>query len=157
MLFETGFLGTDAPLYLDVVTLYFSLLPFLLAGSIYLAVRKQFVLHYRSQIMIFFITVAMILLFEISVRIDGGFLEFSKQSSFSMTFLSIFLAIHILIAVLSVILWVIVLYTSYREYQAERDREVFARVHKRKTHLLFSGLTVTSVMGVMIYLFLFVW
>lgn len=157
MLFEAGFLGTKAPLYLDVITIYFAVLPLALAASIYMAIRKQYVLHYRSQMVIFFISVVMVLLFEIGVRIDEGFLAFAKQSSFSMTFLSIFLAIHILIAVLSVILWVIVLYTSYREFHAETDREDFAHRHKRKTYLLFSGLTITSGMGVMIYLFLFVW
>jgi len=157
MFFDEGFLGTHAPLYLDMVTIYFALLPFVLGASIYTAIRKQFVLHYRSQMVIFFISLVMVLLFEIGVRIDGGFLAFAKQSSFSMTFLSIFLAIHILIAILSVILWVIVLYTSYREFHAETDREDFAHRHKRKTHLLFAGLTITSVMGVMIYLFLFVW
>ncbi len=157
MLFEPGFLGTNAPLYMDIVTIYFALLPFMLAGSIYAAIRKQIDLHYRSQIVIFFISVAMVLLFEVSVRIDGGFLEFSRQSSFSMTFLSIFLATHILIAVLSVILWVIVLYTSYREFHSDMNMSDFSRMHKRKTRLLFAGLTSTSIMGVMIYLFLFVW
>jgi len=157
MLFEPGFLGTNALLYMDIVTIYFALLPFMLAGSIYAAIRKQFDLHYRSQIVIFFITVVMVLLFEIGVRIDGGFLEFAKQSTFPMSFLSIFLAVHILIAVLSVILWVFVLYTGYREFNAGVDRVDFARTHKRKTHLLFGGLMITSITGVMIYFFLFVW
>jgi len=74
-----------------------------------------------------------------------------------MTFLSIFLAIHILIAVLSVMLWVIVLYTSYREFHSGMNMSDFSHTHKRKTRLLFAGLTTTSIMGVMIYLFLFVW
>lgn len=157
MLFETGFLGTAAPLYLDVATIYFALLPFLLAGSIYLALRKQFVLHYRSQIAIFIISLIIVLFFEIGVRIDGGFLVYSQGSTLSMAFLSIFLGVHIAIAVMSVILWVIVLYTSLREFRSGMDMVEFARRHKKKSRTLFAGLTVTSIMGVMIYLFLFVW
>jgi len=157
MLFETGFLGTDAPLYIDLVTVYFALLPFLLSGSIYLAIRKQFKRHYRSQIAIFIISIIMVLLFEIGVRIDGGFLMFAKESTLSMAFLSIFLAVHIAIAVMSVVLWIIVLYTSLREYKSEMEMAEFSRRHKKKSRMLFGGLTVTSIMGVMIYLFLFVW
>ncbi len=157
MLFETGFLGTGAPLYLDVITLYFGILPFILAGSILFAIRKQYALHYRSQIAIFIITVVMVLLFEIGMRIDGGFMTYMEEGVMSMALFSIFLAVHIAVAVISVILWTIVLYTSFREYKAGVDMVEFARTHKRKSRLLFGGLTFTSVTGVLIYLILFVW
>ncbi len=157
MLFETGFLGTGAPLYLDVITLYFSFLPFMLAGSILFAIGKQYERHYRSQIAIFIVTVVMVLLFEIGMRIDGGFMAYMKEGVLSMALFSIFLAVHIAVAVISVILWTIVLHTSLREYKAGVDMVEFARRHKRKSRLLFGGLTFTSITGVMIYLFLFVW
>lgn len=157
MIFESGFLGTSAPLYLDIVTVYFAFLPLLLGGSVFLAVKKQLEAHYRSQIVIFIITVVMVLVFEIGVRLDGGFVAYAQGSTLSMAFLSIFLGVHIAIAVISVILWVITLYTSLREYHSTMDSVEFADRHKKKTYLLFAGLTVTSIMGVMIYLFLFLW
>lgn len=156
MFFEPGFLGTGAALYLDVVTLYFALLPFLLGYAIRFAVKKEYTKHYRSQIVIFVLSLVMVIVFEIGVRLSGGFLEFAKGSSFSLTFLSVFLGVHILIALLTVVLWVIVLYTSYREYREGGDMALFARRHKRKAWVLFAGLCITSVMGVMIYAFLFV-
>jgi len=156
MFLEPGFLGTKALMYMDVITLYFALLPFFLAFSIRYAVKKEYKKHYYSQIVIFIVSLIMIILFEIGVRFSGGFIEFSKESSVSFAFLSSFLGVHIFIALLSVILWIIVLYTSLREYKAGGDMAVFATRHKRKARVLFAGLTVTSIMGVMIYIFLFV-
>ena len=42
MLFSKGFLGTSAPFYLDLATVYFAVLPLLLAFSIYYAVKKEY-------------------------------------------------------------------------------------------------------------------
>jgi putative membrane protein len=156
MFFAPGFLGTGAPVYLDVVTLYFALLPFLLAYAVRFAIRKEYARHYRSQIAIFVMSLVMVVVFETGVRLSGGFLEFAKGSSFSLTFLSVFLGVHILIALLSVVLWVIVLYTSYREFREGGDTALYAKRHKRKARVLLAGLCITSAMGVMIYAFLFV-
>jgi putative membrane protein len=156
MFFAPGFFGTGAPVYLDVVTLYFALLPFLLAYAVRFAIRKEYAKHYRAQIAIFVLSLVIVVVFEVGVRLSGGFLEFAKGSSFSLTFLSVFLGVHILIALLSVVLWVIVLYTSYREYKEGGDSALFARRHKRKAWVLFAGLCVTSLMGVTVYAFLFV-
>ncbi len=156
MFFDPGFLGTKASLYLDVVTIYFGLLPFLLAFSIRYALKKEYEKHYRSQIVIFTITLIIVMIFEVGIRFSGGFIEFAKESSIPMTFLSIFLGVHIVIAILSVILWVILIYTSLREYRVGGDMAIFAKYHKQKTRVLFVGLTLTSIMGIMIYIFLFV-
>ena len=44
MFFSKGFLGTDAPLYMDIATIYFAILPFLLAfaagAMIYVVVEE---------------------------------------------------------------------------------------------------------------------
>ncbi len=156
MFLEPGFLGTKAFMYLDLVTLYFAMLPFLLAFSIRYALKKEYEKHYRSQIIIFMVSLVVVVVFEIGVRLSGGFTEFTKESTLPYTFLSVFLGIHILIALLSIVLWVIVLYTSLQEYRSGRDMAAFARSHKRKARVLFIGLTVTSITGVMIYIFLFV-
>jgi hypothetical protein len=34
-MFEAGFLGTHAPAYMDVITLYFALLPFMLGVGVF--------------------------------------------------------------------------------------------------------------------------
>lgn len=55
-MFELGFLGTRAAFYMDLVTVYFALLPFLLAFSIRQAMVGNISLHYKSQMIIFALT-----------------------------------------------------------------------------------------------------
>ncbi len=63
MFFEKGFLGTTAPLYLDITTVYFTSLPFLLAISIYFAIKKEFEKHFLSQAIILGLTLVVVVIF----------------------------------------------------------------------------------------------
>lgn len=153
MLFEPGFLGTKALLYMDVVTLYFAALPFLLAVSIFMAIRGRYELHYRSQIAILAVTVIMVLLFETGVRISGGFADYAPQSFMPYDFLLIFLVIHIFIALMAVGGWIYLIISSYRSYR-EGTLERGGK-HAKIGRWIFGALTLTSVMGCSIYAFLF--
>ena len=117
MLFSKGFLGTSAPFYLDFATVYFALLPFLLAFSIYLATKKEYKKHFISQAIILGVTLVVVVIFEIGVRIDGGFLEYSKNSNISYDFLLTFLIIHILIAIFAVGGWLYLFISTYKAYK----------------------------------------
>jgi putative membrane protein len=153
MFFEPGFLGTRAAFYMDVVTLYFAILPFLLGFSIRQAIIGNISLHYRSQMVILALTMVMVVIFELGVRISGGFVEYVKMSSVSYDFLLIFLAVHILIALFAVGGWIYLIVTSYKTYMRE-GREAMGK-HRRMGKWIFGALTITSIMGCSIYLFLF--
>lgn len=153
MFFEPGFLGTKALMYMDIVTLYFAILPFLLGFSIYQAIRGNIKLHFQSQFIILAITIIMVLIFEIGVRLSGGFMEYAKHSSLSFVFLLIFLLIHIFIALMAVGGWIYLIISTYKSYQngiLENSEK-----HRKMGKWIFSALTVTSIMGCSIYLFLF--
>ena len=60
-----GFLGTSAPFYLDLATVYFAFLPFLMAFSIYFAVKKEYKKHFISQAIILGTTLVIVVIFEI--------------------------------------------------------------------------------------------
>ena len=152
-MFEIGFLGTRAPFYMDIVTLYFALLPFLLLASILFAVFNRIKLHYISQMIIYSTTLVMTLVFEIGVRIDGGYLKYLELSNISKPFMHTFLAIHIFIAVISVIAWSILLVNSYRSHKSNTFK---AKNHKKHAKIVTAGLVITSIMGVWIYDMLFI-
>ena len=152
MIFSTGFLGTSAPFYLDLATIYFAVLPFLLAFSIYLAVKKKYKQHFISQAMILITTLLIIVIFEIGIRISGGFLEYSKYSSISFEFMFIFLIIHILIAIIAVAGWLFLFISSYRAY---KNNTFDTNKHKKIGKAIFMALTISSIMGICLYLFLF--
>ena len=155
-MFEVGFFGTSAPLYMDIATLLFALLPFLLALSIRYAVLKQYRKHFMSQIAIVIMTLIVVVIFEIGVRVSGGFMEFSKASSLPFTFLLLFLIVHIIIAVAAVCGWIYLIIVSYRGYKQEGINATIFKQHKKMGRWIFAALTLTSIMGSCIYIFLFV-
>ena len=155
MFFEPGFLGTRAAMYMDVVTVYFALLPFLTAFAIRFAVKGNHVAHYRSQMAILGVTLLLVVVFEIGVRIGGGFLAYVKESGVNYPFMVTFLVVHILVAMATVGSWVFLIYSARRAYLEQGpSAEAFAG-HKKTGRRVFGGIVLTSAMGVAIYLFLF--
>ncbi len=154
-MFEAGFLGTKALMYMDIITIYFGLLPFLMASAIYMAIKKRYKLHYKMQLSIFALTLIIVIIFEVGVRISGGFSAFMEESNASYTYMLMFLVIHVLGAILSVVLYSILIYSSTQQYIFKK--EPFASNHKRMGQVVFFGMTITSIMGILIYYFLFMY
>ncbi|MDD2789634.1 MAG: DUF420 domain-containing protein [Sulfurimonas sp.] len=153
-MFETGFLGTSAPFYMDFITLYFAVLPFLMGVGIFMAVKKRYELHYKMQLAIFVVTLLVVGIFEVGVRISGGFSAFMQQSNANETFMIIFLVIHILIALVAFVLYSVLMYSAVKEFRLKSTPVV--KSHKKLGMIVFAGMSITSLMGVMIYYFLFV-
>jgi putative membrane protein len=153
MFFSKGFLGTAAPFYLDLATVYFAVLPFLLAFSIFFAIKKQYKKHFISQAVILSVTLFIVVIFEIGIRISGGFIEYSKYSNISYDFMLVFLIIHILIAIAAVGGWLFLFISSYKQY---KTNTLNTTLHKKIGKAIFIALSISSIMGVCIYFFLFV-
>ncbi|MEA3227540.1 MAG: DUF420 domain-containing protein [Campylobacterota bacterium] len=147
-MFETGFLGTRAPFFMDFVTLIVALLPFLVAGAIYLARIKKYRVHSYAQILIFAISVIVLIYFEIGVRVGGGFNAFMDGSSISYNYAFFVLILHILIAVTTLILWFITL-IRVKKFLPSGG-------HKLLGKITFVGITFTSLSGIWVYFLLFV-
>ncbi len=151
MMFETGFLGTHAPFFMDVMTLYFALLPFLLAYSVSFAVHKKFETHIRSQLFIFGFSMFMILFFEVGVRLDGGFNAYMQESRFPYSAVLLYLIVHVVFALLTVVVWGATVYSGYKAYKQEGLHAPFFIGHKKRARWLFVAITITSIMGCSMY------
>ena len=145
-MFENGFLGTSAPLYMDIITLYFGLLPLLMGYAIYMAIKKRYELHKKMQFVIYTLTLLVVVFFEIGVRISGGFAYFMQGSNAGEAFLFTFLLFHIFVAFISVVAYSLLIYKVITRHQS----------HKKFGQIVYLGMTITSITGVMIYHFLFV-
>lgn len=156
MFSQVGFLGTKAPLFLDLVTIYFALLPFFLGYSIYYAIKKQYQKHFISQAIILATTLVVVVVFEIGVRITGGFMEYSEGSSVSYSFMLTFLIVHIIVAIASVAGWLYLFIISYIAYKKDKFKTIQSTKHKKIGKAIFLSLTISSIMGVCIYIFLFI-
>ena len=82
-MFETGFLGTRAPFFMDFVMIMVALLPLLALVAISMAKVKAYKLHALSQSIIFIVSVIVVGYFEYGVRAGGGFEKFMEQSNTS--------------------------------------------------------------------------
>lgn len=154
-MFEQGFLQTDAPIYLDMVTVYFAILPFLLFGGIVFAINKNHEAHYKMQLSTYIFTLIMVIIFEIGMRMSGGFAKYMEDTTINETFMLGFLIFHILIALSSVVLWTILIYSAVKEYKLKHQPIV--KSHKKLGMIVYGGITMTSFTGVLIYYFLFIY
>lgn len=156
MFFEPGFLGTRAPMYLDLVALYFMALPFLLFISIRFAVKGNIKAHLKSQLAIFIMTLVMIVVFEVGMRLAGGFKEYIKESSVPYSFFITFLIVHILVAIATVNLWSYQIISSVKSYKKGTLIGENAQRHKKIGKYLMIGITITLIQAGCIYYFMFV-
>ena len=147
-MFEVGFLGTRAPLFMDVVTLIVALLPFLVAGAIYLAKIKKYKLHSYAQIFIFAFSVIVIFYFELGVRVGGGFNTFMDGSAVAHNYAFFVLILHIAIAVITLVLWFVTLIKA--------KKFLSQGIHKKMGKITFLGIILTTLSSMWVYLLLFV-
>jgi putative membrane protein len=148
-MFESGFLGTRAPFFMDFVTLIVAILPMLVAGAISLARAKKYKYHAFLQIFIFAFATIVLVYFEIGVRVGGGFKAFMQGSSVSHDYAFFVLLLHIAIAVVTLLIWSITLLRA--------KRFLTLGIHKLLGRISFIGIVLTSLSGIWVYLILFVY
>ncbi len=143
------------PNYMTIFTAYTIFLPIMLYISINFARKKQIKKHIISQSLILAVSLAFILYFEIMVRLDGGFLKYLNIDTIPFALIIIYMAIHTLIAIAAVGGWLFLFIKSVKEYKKE-GFETFSFNHKRIGQAIFIALSISVVMGVIIYLALFI-
>ncbi len=154
-MFESGFLGTRAPFFMDFMTLVVALLPFLIIVAILFAKCKKIKLHIASQLSLYFLSIIVVGYFEYGIRIGGGFEVFAKGSSLSYSFLFGFLIFHIIISIISVIWWTKTVIGGLKAYNDDELPGVISKIHRRDGLLSMIGISLTSLSGIWVYLFLF--
>ncbi|MDM5272249.1 DUF420 domain-containing protein [Sulfurovum sp. zt1-1] len=155
-MFEAGFLGTRAPLFMDIVTIIVALLPFLILGAISLAKRKLYNLHATVQKILFIVSVIVVVYFEYGVRNVGGFDAFMEGSSTPKGYAFWVLIFHIAIAVVTLGIWINTLLRAKRDRRMNVLPGMYSISHKKAGMRTFTGIVLTSVTGIWVYYLLFV-
>ncbi len=155
-MFQAGFLGTRAPFFMDFVTIIVALLPLLIVIAIFFAKKGQMKLHIASQLFLFVFSLIVVGYFEYGVRVGGGFEDFAKESSLSQKFLFEFLLLHIVISIITVFLWSKTIVDAMKRYRAGTLPGEASASHRKIAKISTVGIFLTSLTGLMVYLFLFV-
>ena len=156
-MFQSGFLGTRAPFFMDFVTIMVALLPILVLGAIAMAKAKSYKAHAFTQSLIFVISVIVVGYFEYGIRLGGGFDAFMKDSNTSHSYALWVLIIHIIIAVVSLIVWVKTLIKARKDSKNSKLPGQFSSSHKKEGIYTFIGIFLTGFTGLWVYVLLFIY
>lgn len=151
MLFEVGFLGTKAPFFIDLITSFFILLPFFVLYSIFYAKNGLYEKHIKLQIYLFTITIILSTVFEVLIRINGGFFTYSETSMMDTELLKYYFFIHIIIATITLVFWFYLILISIKSYK----KNGLIKRHIILGNFVFYAICATSIMGTIMYMFLF--
>ena len=155
-LFTSGFLGTRAPLFMDIVSVIVAVLPFLIFWAISLAKKKNYHAHESVQKLLFWTSVIVVGFFEFGVRMEGGYKNLMEGSSVSHDYLLYVLIFHIIISVITLILWVMTLYYAKRYKKQSTLPGLYSKEHKKYGIRTFIGIILTMLTGAWVYALLFV-
>lgn len=154
-MFSNGFLGTRAPLFMDVVTLIVALLPLLIYTAIIFAKKRMFKLHAFAQNVIYVVSVIVVLYFEYGVRVGGGFDTFVNDAEVSYTYALFVLVFHIAIAVATFAYWTLTLLKANSWMKQGLIPGKISSTHKLMAIKSFVGIVLTSATGIWVYISLF--
>jgi len=156
-MFQTGFLGTRAPFFMDIVTLIVALLPFLIFGAILLARKGYPKLHMIAQNIIFLVSLVVIAYFEVGVRVGGGFDAFISDTGVSATYALVVLVVHIVIAIVTLFYWSLTMLGANLQYRKKELPGRYSLGHRVVAVKATLGIILTSLSGIWVYLLLFVY
>jgi len=156
-MFQAGFLGTRAPLFMDIVSVIVALLPFLIFGAISLAKKGNYSAHESVQKLLFVVSVIVVAFFEIGVRMEGGYKNLMEGSSVSHDYLLYVLIFHIIISVITLILWVKTLHSAKRYKKQSTLPGLYSQAHKKDGQYTFIGIILTMLTGAWVYALLFLY
>jgi len=155
-MFESGFLGTKAPFFMDFVLIMVVLLPLLVYIAITFAKNKNYKLHSITHQIIFVVAVIVVGYFEYGVRKGGGYDEFIKYSTVSHTYSFVVLIVHILIAMIGFGIWLNTIIKAKRNYKNNKFESSYIKSHKKLGIYSFISIILTSITGIWVYLILFI-
>lgn len=153
-----GFLGTRAPLILDVLCLAMLAVMIVLAWSIYLVkVRRQYALHKRIQVALGLILLAVIVLFELDIRLHGWQDRAAGQIGGQAPAAAVTaLYVHLVFAVSTVALWISTTVLALRRFPEPPLPAPHSRVHKILGWIASVDMGFTTLSGWVFYWFAFV-
>ena len=155
-MFEAGFLGTRAPMFMDIIVIIIGLLPFLIAFSIWFAVNKMYGLHRFLQTVLFLVTIVILVYFKYGMYMAGGFDFYMRGSSIDSTIAFYFLIFHVVVATITLIMWFAMMKFASADSKRRALPGLYSDAHKKSGKRSAFAISLTSITGVIVYWILFI-
>jgi hypothetical protein len=153
-----GFLGTRAPLVLDVLCLAMLVVMAGLGWSIYqVKVRRRYTVHKYTQITLAMILLVVIVLFEIDIRLHGWESRAAGVAG-GRPAAAVWYAlyVHLLFAVTTVVLWPLTIFLALRNFPNPPRPALHSRIHVPLARVAALGMVLTTLTGWVFYWMAFV-
>jgi len=154
-MFQSGFLGTRAPFFMDFVVIIVALLPLLVAIAISFAKKHNYRLHALVHQSIFAMAVLVVGYFEYGVREGGGYEGFVKGSSVSHDYAFYVLIFHIIVATIGFGIWMHTVITARKDNNNHTLPGLYSDSHKKAGKRTFIWIVATAITGIWVYILLF--
>jgi hypothetical protein len=153
-----GFLGTRAPLMIDVVSLAMFGVVIVLAWSVYqVKVRRRYQLHKWTQITLGAILLVVVILFEIDIRLHG-WEERAANALGGKPASAVYTAlyIHLIFAISTVVLWPLTISLAIPKFGSPPGPGPHSRLHIPLARTAAADMVLTSITGWIFYWLAFV-
>jgi len=153
-----GFLGTRASLTVDILVLAMLAVVVVLTWSVYqVKFRRRYNVHKWTQITLGSIVLAVVILFEIDIRLHGWESRAAGQVGGHATPIVWYvLYVHLLFAVTTIVLWPITIFLAVRNFPSPPHPGSHSRVHVPLARCAALDMVMTAVTGWVFYWLAFV-
>lgn len=151
-----GFLGTRASLMLDVVAVAMVGVLIVLGLSIYVVrYQSRYALHKRLQLLLAAALVAVLMLFETDMRVNG-WRQRAEASPYYSSLVSPALWVHLAFSISTSVLWTMVIVAAVRKFDRPPRPGPHSGTHRFWARMAALGMVGTAVTGWLFYWLAFV-
>lgn len=161
---NTGFLGFDSSLMLDVVVCALVLVVPVVVYSLYLVkVRRNYAMHAAVQTTLSVVLLVVVAAFEVDMRMHGGWEKIINKNpeaprlvGETLEQVRTMLWIHLVFAISTPVLWVTTLVLAWKRFPSPPVPGAHSYLHKKLGWLSTLDLVMTSLTGLGFYYLAFV-
>ncbi len=154
-----GFLGYDASFMLDVVVCALvAVVPVLLWSLYEVKVRRSYLRHRNIQIALAVVLLVAVLLFEIDMRLQGGWQQIINRDPSSprlageaLEQVRTVLYVHLFFAITTPLVWAATIFLAMKRFANPPLPGAHSSLHKKLGWLSVIDLVMTSVTGLLFY------
>ena len=146
-----GFLGTRAPLILDILAICLIFVLGLQMFSIVMVKTKRYGIHKKIQLGIGVVVGFFLIGFELQMRFFG-WRHLAEDSPYFNTLLYPSLLLHLVFAIPTFILWIVTIFGAIKNFDVSPRPSKYSIIHKR-----FGKLSFVLTVGTCLTAWLFYW
>ncbi len=148
-----GFLGTKAPLFMDMTIIILFLIPLLIGGSIWLAKKEYYEIHHKIQLISFILSLLTLIYFTYNIYSMGDVDLYIKDTIIDAKAL---IYVYITIFIITNIFWYRTLKFALEDSSRRALPGLYSSSHKRWGKVTAIFVCANSIIYMVVYLILFI-